>query len=117
MLLFEITQEFDRQLKDIFESKPVIYNWLKNHERKNVVLNRVCNEVLIYEKKFHARLKLSQRNAIIKEAVKLFAGCAIEHKEQQLMTEGQKAVIQKRESEMKELEEGVVEVHDREVRT
>jgi hypothetical protein len=116
MLLFDVTAEFDRQLKGFIGHKPNVYQFLKNHERRTLVLNNLCHQVLVYERKFKTKLDRHQRNKIIGEAVKIFCHVALKQRHQQLMSDIQRhQVAQGNEAQNQtkdEMKEILVEVPD-----
>jgi len=108
MLLLDVTQEFDRQLKAYLGHKPNAYQFLKTHERRTLVLTNLCAQVLAYENAAGPRATKAQRNLLIKEGVKIFCSAALQHKHQQLMSDIQRHMVanppeQRAKEEMKEI--------------
>jgi hypothetical protein len=111
MLLFEVTNEFNTQLRAVFGSKNdpktnmELYNFLHNHPSKEKVISNACNQVLIYERKYRTRLSILQRNVIIRECVQLWARTLIEMKEQQMMSRAKQNELKEKEDLKKEMNE------------
>lgn len=113
MLLFDISIEFQRQLKAIFGANHELYRFLDNHPNKSVALERTCNEIVIYEGKYRTRLSLIQRNKIVKECVRLFSSVAIKVKGESLLSDIQKLKLAQDNDfpdAVKEMADNMVEV-------
>ena len=113
MFLFDVSTEFHKQLKTLFLNKEELYNYLKDHPNKQRAIEKMCDQILIYERKFRTKLLLQQRNVIIKQCVQLFSKAALKAKEQQLMTDIQKHNINPTNDAHEEMKDNILEV-DRE---
>lgn len=93
MLLLDIVGMFDsaveRQLKGQPQADQLI-PFIKNHERKPIALRGVCQEILLYEKRFRTRLNVKQRDEIINACVTAFIHLAKKHRDEQNMSEAAK---------------------------
>lgn len=93
MLLFDVAQEFDKQIRELFTHRENVINFLLHHERKQVVLANVCHQVLTYEHRAGPRANKRQRNLIISVAAEAFSHAALKHKHEQLMNDIEKQQV------------------------
>lgn len=92
-----IREIFDMWLVKTFFKKPLVLNYLLNHERRPLVIDNLCFEISGIEsmrvgKKFN-KAKLIM---LVEDIARMFAAHAVEHKEQQLLS---KAEINRRITE------------------
>ncbi len=92
-----IREIFDMWLVKTFFKKPLVLNYLLNHERRHLVIDNLCFEISGIEsmrvgKKFN-KAKLIM---LVEDIARMFASHAVEHKEQQLLS---KAEINRRITE------------------
>lgn len=120
MLKHEVTKRLNKSLKELCYKthndeldlkRRKVYNFLKDHERWEGFVNNVCAQVKTAEHKLGSKFTNTGLNLLCKEAVKLFANAAITHKEQQLMTQGEKTRLQVEASKRKTAEEILKEGH------
>jgi len=101
MLLFDVTTQFNKQIKELIKN-PEQQKYLLEHERRTLVIDNICNQVLYYEKKYTSKLDLKQRDIVINEAVKMFAHAALEHHKQQQMSQLKRTILENEQNEIQE---------------
>lgn len=114
MFLFDISCEFDRQIKDILKDRPNVCRFALNHERKKGAIEATCNQVLIYERKYRTKINVDQRNQIVRAAVKVFLGAALAKKREELMSDAALSAEQRKFQARRDAEANLVPVTDRE---
>lgn len=116
MLLFDVTQRFDAHLRKLFqESNKEVLNFLLKHERKQLCLNNLCNQILVAEASSKVKVNIDSFQLLIEETAKLFANAAIDARIHELMTPAEKTRRQSEVSKLDEIKSVVVEV-DRETK-
>lgn len=90
MLLFEVSQMFDKALRDFYPLKPQVGEWLVKHERKHICLNHLCREIVLAEKQHKTRFGRPQLQKMVDGVAKMFAGNALKKKEEELLTEAER---------------------------
>jgi len=99
-LILHVKKIFDARIQTVMGMKHDIYNFLKDHERKNLCAEKVCEEILAAELKF--ALTAQQRDDLIRTAADLFMRAALNAKEKELMTI----------NEIKEIEDKITKEND-----
>lgn len=69
---------FDSYLSQLFGEKPEILRFLRQHERKSVVILRVCQQISLAESSNIAkRFDAARHSYLVGECVKMFANAAL----------------------------------------
>lgn len=103
MLRQIIADIFDDKLKDTFKDKPNILKFLLEHERKNLCLDNLMKEIKIAEE--IVNISKSHLKMLVNDFAIIFAKSAIQHKEQQLLSDAEKARQVKQHEEQEEYKE------------
>lgn len=87
MFLFDITREFDAACEGIlvYNAKvpePDVLSFVRQHERRPLVLDNLCHQVVLYERKLGAKANVVERNRIINYVAQMFID-AVKLKQQQ----------------------------------
>lgn len=91
MLLFDVTKNFDLACDAFLKDKdPELLVFVKRHERRRLVLDNLCDQVLEYERKFGGKVKVGGRNQIIATTAAMFIDACREHHKQKQWSEAEK---------------------------
>lgn len=91
MLLFDITTNFDKACDAFLKDKePDLLAFVKRHERRTLVLNNLCDQVLRLEKRFGGKTKAGMRNQIIAATAAMFIDACREHHKQKTWSDAEK---------------------------
>ena len=85
MSLNSVRIEFDTSIDDIFKNKPDIIRFVKGHERKELVLQNLCEQILRCEN-FCVMFDVSKYKSVIKAVVKMFSENALKYAEEKLIS-------------------------------
>lgn len=110
MLLFDVTQEFNRQIKEKLKGQQEKIDFIMNHERRQMFLDNVCAQVLAYEHRFGVRIERKGRDQIIDMATTMFITNAFKHHEDQQLTECARLAKEREKSEWDECQETLDEM-------
>lgn len=114
MFLLDVTIAFDREVEKLIATKPEFQSWIKNHEKRNVVLNSCCDQIVAAERKMGQRFTAQQRQQIVQTMAKMFVHLAIEQKKQRVMSDAAVyAQKPKTDSRTEELKAVMKEINDR----
>ena len=89
MLLFDITSVFSAACASLI-SDPNLLNYINQHERKNIVLSNLCEQVISFEKRFGSTATLEKRNEIIFVSAKMFVEMAKKNHEELMWSQAEK---------------------------
>lgn len=89
MLLFDITSVFSAACTSLI-SDPNLLNYINQHERKNIVLSNLCEQVISFEKRFGGTATLEKRNEIIFVSAKMFVEMAKKNHEELMWSQAEK---------------------------
>lgn len=113
MLLFDVTKDFETCCDHILKEKRTERAFIRNHERKVIVLQNLCNQVQVYEKRFRTRLDIRERNKIVAASAQLFVEAALKEHDQKQWSEakriGEERKVWEKEELQDELSKGIVE--------
>ena len=107
MFLFDVTKKFDqccealcrKDLTDPHSELNVdLLRFIKDHERRPLVLSSLCDQVLALENRFKSRADTKRRNQIIAATAQMFVSAVKKHRDQQMLSDLEKSRI-KREAE------------------
>jgi len=101
---FIVTTAFNSQLDKVFNDRREVLHFLNNHERKNVCLSNIVQEVKKTERATY-KLKRSDLEFIGKEYANTFANAALKHAEQQAVSDLEKLRMAKEYADKKEVME------------
>lgn len=105
MFLFDVVRDFDICVNELLKDRPEILRFIQNHERRQVILNNVCHQVQVYERKYKNRLDLRTKRKIIAASAQIFINTAIKQREQSNWSEAKQIGEQRKVWEKKELQE------------
>lgn len=104
MSLIDVRNKFDQTIDSIFKDKPIFISFLKKHERKELVLKNLCEEIVKCER-YSLSFNANKYNTVITEVVKMFATNAIKHAEEKLISQAEITRRQKASDTIKNAEE------------
>lgn len=90
MLLLEVTTAFDKALKRLHPERSDIADFLVNHERKGMCLDRLCKQIIGAERLMGARFRRKQLDTLIAGVAEMFSTAAIKHRDEAFMNDIQK---------------------------
>lgn len=111
MFLFDVTRDFDLACKKMLENNShlnVPFSFIQNHERRPVVLDAVCRQVIALERKAMVKKSLLNprtRYEVIAATAQLFVKMAIQQRDQSVLSEADKFLIQEKDKAKREVEE------------
>jgi hypothetical protein len=112
--LANVKTKFDLRLEEKFKTKPDVLKFLKNHERKNIVLNRLCEEIVKCER-FCVTFNVNKYLMVINSVADMFASNALNYIEQQMLSDAEKNRLIKKADAIKEAE-NVMMILEKEVK-
>lgn len=80
MLNHKIEEYVDKHIENIFPSKHDVITWLKNHERKNLLINNLTREMKNIVNETKVSLNENDINKLTFDFTKMFAEAAIDEK-------------------------------------
>jgi len=93
MVLLDVKAQFEKALGSLFPLKPEVTRFLIRHERKQRCIENLCSQIALAEAKMGARFQKRHLDEVIKSVVRLFAQTALQHKEEQLLSQAQKNAL------------------------
>lgn len=111
MFLFDVARDFDIACKAMLDKNQhlgIPWTFIKDHERRPVVLTNICRQILSLEHKAQVtRHKLTARNRkeIIAACAQLFVKMAIQQRDQSVLSEADKYLIEEKDKAKREVEE------------
>ena len=81
----DVEARFDKEINRIFHEKYQIAQFLLKHERKKVCLEKLCEEIRMYEIG-KANPSLHQYEGMIRDVAKMFAQAALTSKEHEILS-------------------------------
>lgn len=115
MLLLDVSTEFNRYVKEKIAGMPTdsreqLEKFILNHERRDLFLNNVCDQIMRYEHRFKNRITRKGRDQIIEMAAQMFIDNAIKHYADQNISECERLAREREQSEWDEVQETVDEM-------
>lgn len=108
--MVDVETVFNTAIDKALKSKPEIHRFIYNHERKNMVIENLKKEIKVTEWKAAHLLNSQVINQIIEDVAKQFMERALEHKKQELMSQGEKDLLIKQADKYKRAEEMLVDL-------
>jgi len=103
---------FDKFLEETLAPKPEILKFVLNHERKDLVLNNLCDQILRAER-YNFNFNAEKYRFIIRSMAKTFATVCLEHHRQQALSSLEKIRI-RNESENIQRAQEIMDTIERE---
>jgi len=100
-----ITEEFDRQIKARFSSKPDVYQFFKNHERRPLLEKNLIAEISKAELSHAVKLDAEKIKFIVKEYCNTFFHVALKAAEKAAVSEAERQRRLHEEHEFNEIQE------------
>lgn len=111
MFLFDIARDFDIACQKMLENNAhlnVPWTFIKDHERRPVVLDSVCRQIMTLERKALIKKHLLNprtRYEIIAASAQLFVKMAIQQRDQSVLSEADKFLISEKDKAKREVQE------------
>ena len=84
---FEVAQVFDSWLSAKFHGKPDVAKYLLRHERRPMVIQKVCEQIRIAElSNIRRRFNTARYRQIIEACAGMFASAAVKYAEEQAVS-------------------------------
>jgi hypothetical protein len=81
-MIEDVTKRFDLAIKTKFKDKPEIQSFLLKHERKNLCINRLCEQIVRSEN-YNIKIHVQTYDSIIEDIAMMFArACLQKHEEE-----------------------------------
>ena len=109
-MLTTITLEFNAALTRIFGEKPEVLSYLLNHERKNICIERLCEQAFIAERKMRGQFTTSGMLKIVDAGARIFAKAALDTAEVQAMSHAEKMRQRVEADHIKDCEAAMVDL-------
>lgn len=84
---------FNQKIKKTLSSKPEIFNFINNHDRKQMVIDNLSKMIRETEWTRPDLMTGQVRISFIEDSAKMFIEAALESKKQELMTQGARDVL------------------------
>lgn len=110
-MISDVKTKFDKYLVDTFKSKPQIAKFLLKHERKNVCLNNLCEQIVRAEKG-NIIFNSDKYSKVITDVAHMFATQAIKHVEEQRLSESEIKKRYQNQDSLKEAEQSIKELSE-----
>ena len=117
-MIKEITRVFDQAIVNFIDRAPIgslggdrrdIKAFLKNHERKSVVIDKVFGQLEIADKKSTLKFDVYGFQKLIEAAAAMYMDAAIEERNQKLLSNNEKARRIKEHTKLDDFEEEMKE--------
>jgi len=117
MLLFDVQRDFDKACKVMLQKNPhlnIPWNFVKDHERYPLVIQKVCNQVLMFERGLTQGQRTAyNRSQLIQAHAQLFVKFAIQNRDHTVMSEADRTLLEVGNKAQKEVREmGVIKELD-----
>lgn len=89
-MLSDVRRIFDESVDTLFSEKPHLVPFFKDHERKNVVLNNLCEQILIIENR-NLHFNAEAHRTLIKDVALLFCKAALKLVEEQHLSPAERS--------------------------
>lgn len=109
--MIDVETIFNAAIDAAVKSKPEIHRFLFNHERKNMVIENLKKQIRETEWKNPLLLNSRIINQLIEDIAKQFMERALEHKKQELMTQGERDLMVKQADKYKRAEEMLQDIN------
>lgn len=92
-----VARIFDQTINERFKAKPNVRDFLIRHERKEVVLNNICQQIRMCElSSIRTKFDAEKLLWVVTEMAVFFAKTALDHKQEQMLS---KAEVNRRVSD------------------
>jgi hypothetical protein len=111
MFLFDVARDFDYACKVMIEKNPQLglpWTFIRDHERRPVVLNNVCKQIMALESRAMKKNKVFDpraRKEVIAAAAQMFVKLAVQQRDQSVLSEADKFLIQEKDKAKREVQE------------
>lgn len=98
---------FDKAIEDKFQYRMEIIRFLKTHERKQFVIEKIKEQIKLVEWTNPRLMTGPKRQKFIQDMAIMFAQAALEHKRQSLLTQGERNLMIREADKIKRAEDMV----------
>ena len=102
-MLEDVTKRFDQALESKFKARPDVLNFLTKHERKNLCINRLCEQIVRAEN-YSISIKVETYSGIIKDIALMFANACLKKAEEDHYSQAQRTAITRQQDALKDAE-------------
>lgn len=102
-MIEDVTRRFDDAIKAKFKDKQDVQNFLLKHERKNLCINRLCEQIVRAEN-YSINVKVTTYASIIGDIAMMFAKACLQKVEEDHMSSIDKFKIMAKHDNLKEAE-------------
>lgn len=103
-MISDLTVRFDNALKAKFKDKTDIQNYLLKHERKNLCIQNLCEQIIRAEK-YSINISLNTYDGIIKDIAMMFAKACLQKAEESHYSQAKINQIKAQQDHLKQAEE------------
>lgn len=111
-MLLDVKQIFEDHLKTTLITQPEVLKFVLNHERKDLCIRNLCDQILVSERKLRAKFDQKKYKLMIESIANQFAQAAIDLKKQEILSQSEKKRLIKQADSLKEAEECVNDLED-----
>jgi hypothetical protein len=109
----DVKRRFEEEITKRLSLKPEVLKFVLNHERKDVCLKNLCEQIEKCERQsFQILFDAKKYASVIKSVAVLFAKAVILHKEEKMMTEGARLKQISDHSKMQRAEEYMIDLEN-----
>lgn len=90
MLLFDVRLKFKNSIANHYKLEPEKANYCLRHERLEMVLNNMCDQILKIERRLGRKLTGEKYNKTIEQTAISFSELALRHRDEQNMSANEK---------------------------
>jgi hypothetical protein len=103
-MIEDVTKRFDLAIKTKFKDKLEIQNFLLKHDRKNLCINRLCEQIVRAEN-YNIKVSVKTYDSVIGDIAMLFAKAVLQKHEEEHYTSIQKQQILAKNNAIKDAQE------------
>ena len=108
-MIFDVKLKFDGFIKETFKDKPEVLNALLKHERKELCVNNLCEQILKAENG-NVQFDLSKYNLMIKTVTDLFAHACLKNWEFKALSRNEIKRLETEANDMKNTEDFLIDL-------
>lgn len=112
-MINEVRIVFDAYLDEKWREKPAIHKYLKEHERKERVLEKTCEQIRLAElSNIGRRFDVFKYRTFVRQCADIFCNAAIKHAYEQALSYAEKQRLIHEADHIKRCEEAMIDLEN-----
>lgn len=114
-MIEDVTRRFDLALKSKFKEQTEVLNFLLKHERKQLCINRLCEQIIRAEN-YRINVSVSTYATIIQDVAFMFANACLQKCLEDHYSSAKKAEINRQQTALKDAEDLLLDLEKETIR-